>query len=77
MIRIPISSVYSHGNADPPEGKEADRRNWAARAKAWHDHGIAVIHPRDVLDEWTRKAIENEADRLYGQRKGAGNGRER
>ena len=38
------------------------------RRPAWRKQGIVVIKPVDVRDEWTRLAIENEANRLYGQR---------
>ncbi len=40
----------------------------AMRRAAWRKQGIVVIRPVDVHDEWTRRAIENEAKRLYGQR---------
>ena len=40
----------------------------AMRRAAWRKQGIAVIRPVDVNDDWTRQAIENEANRLYGQR---------
>ena len=40
----------------------------AMRRAAWRKQGIVVIRPVDVRDEWTRQAIENEANRLYGQR---------
>ena len=40
----------------------------AMRRAAWRKQGIVVIKPVDVRDEWTRQAIENEANRLYGQR---------
>ena len=40
----------------------------AMRRAAWRKQGIVVIRPIDVGDEWTRQAIENEANRLYGRR---------
>jgi hypothetical protein len=69
MTRL-TSSIYHRANADPPQGEEARRRNREAYAKAWHQRGLVVIDPADVLDDWTRQAIENEANRQYGQRKG-------
>jgi len=40
----------------------------AMRRAAWRRQGIVVIRPVDVRDQWTRQAIENEANRLYGRR---------
>ena len=40
----------------------------AMRRAAWRKQGIVVIRPVDIHDEWTRQAIENEANRLYGRR---------
>lgn len=34
----------------------------------WHRSGIAVIWLDDIRDEWTKQAIINEANRLYGRR---------
>lgn len=61
-----ISSIYSRGPSPNP-ASESDR-NQAARAAVWHEHGVAVIDPDDVTDDWTRQAIENEAVKLYGRR---------
>jgi len=65
-----ISRIYHHGNPDPPQGAEAQRRNREAYAKAWHDHGLVVLNPDDITDDWTRQAVTSEAIRQYGQRKG-------
>ena len=61
-----ISAIYARGPALNPRSPE--QRNRDARADAWHEHGVAVIDPEDVTDEWTRQAIINEANRLCGRR---------
>jgi hypothetical protein len=44
----------------------------AMRQAAWRSQGVAVLRPEDIHDDWTRQALINEADRLYGRRPGAG-----
>ena len=42
----------------------------AMRKAAWRTQGVIMIWPEDVRDDWTRQALINEANRLYGQRRG-------
>ena len=42
----------------------------AMRRAAWRIQGVVVLRPEDVPDDWTRQALINEANRLYGQRPG-------
>jgi hypothetical protein len=42
----------------------------AMRRAAWRTQGVAVLRPEDVRDDWTRQALINEANRLYGRRPG-------
>jgi len=42
----------------------------AMRRSAWRHHGVVVLRPQDVRDDWTREALINEANRLYGRRPG-------
>jgi hypothetical protein len=42
------------------------------RRAAWRAHGVVVLRPEDVRDDWTRQALVNEAERLYGRRHGDG-----
>jgi hypothetical protein len=42
----------------------------AMRRAAWRTQGVAVLRPDDVRDDWTRQALINEANRLYGRRPG-------
>ena len=42
----------------------------AMRRAAWRTQGVVVLRPEDVRDDWTRRALINEANRLYGQRPG-------
>jgi hypothetical protein len=39
----------------------------AMRRAAWRSQGVVVLRPEDV---WTRQALVNEANRLYGRRPG-------
>jgi hypothetical protein len=67
MTRL-TSRIYDDANAPAPTGAEAKQRNHDACAAMWHRHGLAVIDPAEITDDWTRQAIENEAIRLYGKR---------
>jgi hypothetical protein len=42
----------------------------AMRRAAWRSQGVVVLRPEDVRDDWTRQALINEANRLYGRRAG-------
>jgi hypothetical protein len=42
------------------------------RRAAWCHQGVVVLRPEDVRDDWTRQALINEANRLYGRRSGDG-----
>jgi hypothetical protein len=42
------------------------------RRAAWRHQGVVVIRPEEVSDDWTRQALINEANRLYGRRSGGG-----
>lgn len=44
----------------------------AMRRAAWRQQGLVVLWPEDVRDDWTRQALVNEANRLYGRRSGDG-----
>jgi len=44
----------------------------AMRQAAWRHQGFVVLRPEDVGDDWTRQALINEANRLYGRRSGGG-----
>jgi hypothetical protein len=40
------------------------------RRAAWRHQGVVVLRPEEVRDDWTRQALINEANRLYGRRAG-------
>jgi hypothetical protein len=40
------------------------------RRAAWRTQDVVVLRPEDVRDDWTRQALINEANRLYGRRLG-------
>jgi hypothetical protein len=43
----------------------------AMRRAAWRQQGVAVLRPEEVRDDWTRQALINEANRLYGREVGS------
>jgi hypothetical protein len=40
------------------------------RRAAWRKQGVIMLRPDDVRDDWIRRALINEAERLYGRRQG-------
>jgi hypothetical protein len=42
----------------------------AMRKAAWRTQGVIMLRPEEVRDDWTRQALINEANRLYGGRAG-------
>jgi hypothetical protein len=42
----------------------------AMRRAAWRTQGVIMLRPEDVRDDWTLRALINEAERLYGRRQG-------
>jgi hypothetical protein len=42
----------------------------AMRRAAWRSQGVIMLRPEEVRDDWTRQALINEANRLYGRRAG-------
>ena len=53
-----------------PRPAPTDDELFAMRRAAWRKQGVIMLRPSDVRDAWTRQAIENEANRLYGRREG-------
>ena len=47
-----------------------DEELLAMRRAAWRTRGVIMLTPEDVRDDWTRQALINEANRLYGRRPG-------
>lgn len=65
MSRDPIGKWVRSGKTKEQETAEA----LAHRRAAWQ-LGLAMIWLDDVIDDWTRQVIENEATKQYGKRKG-------
>jgi hypothetical protein len=42
----------------------------AMRRAAWRQQGVIVLKPEEVRDDWIRRVLVNEAERLYGRRPG-------
>jgi hypothetical protein len=53
-----------------PRTAPSDEDLLAMRRAAWRQQGVLVLRPQDVRDDWTRQALVNEANRLYGRRPG-------
>ncbi len=64
----PISRIYQMGRSAPPSGEEQERRSREMRKTAWHAHGLIILDPEDITDDWLRQAMINEADARYGRR---------
>jgi hypothetical protein len=39
------------------------------RKKAWHEQGLILIRPGEILDDWLRQGVINLANRLFGKRR--------
>lgn len=65
-----ISPIYRMGQPDARPEHELRDRDHRYRAYLWHQHGVAVIDPRDMADDLTAQVVINEANRIYGQREG-------
>jgi hypothetical protein len=48
----------------------SDQDLQAMRRAAWRHQGVIMLRLEDVRDGWTRQALINEAERLYGRRSG-------
>ncbi|GAB5434775.1 MAG: hypothetical protein EpisKO_41450 [Epibacterium sp.] len=70
MRHAPISSIYGRANGPAPVGSEAKQRNKAAMAEVWHKHGVLVVDPNEISDDWSRQHLTNVGETLYGKRKG-------
>ena len=55
-----------------PRTAPSDEDLLTMRRAAWRTQGVVVLRPDDVRDDWTRQALINEANRLYGRRSGGG-----
>jgi hypothetical protein len=55
-----------------PRTAPSDEDLLAMRRAAWRHQGVVVLRPENVRDDWTRQALVNEANRLYGRRLGGG-----
>ena len=53
-----------------PRTAPSDEDMQAMRRAAWRTQGVIMLRPDDVRDDWTRQALINEANRLYGRRPG-------
>ena len=51
----------AEASTDPKEMEAMARR-------AWQEHGIVIIWPERIKDEWDRQHVLNIASALYGKR---------
>lgn len=64
-----ISSIYRQGPQDDPTGQIAERRLQEYRASVWHEHGVAVLDPEQIPNDFDRQHVINMAEKAYGKRK--------
>lgn len=56
------------GRLVPKTWADAEQlKQW--RKRAWHEDQIAILPLNEIRDDWTRQAVKNEANRLYGMSK--------
>ena len=60
-----MSRVFGPSNLDP------DQLVMLCRA-AWHSQGVVILRPEDVPDDRARQVLIDQANRLYGRRRGGG-----
>jgi hypothetical protein len=60
----PRSSLARFTKREPASEDEL----YLMRRAAWRKQGVAVLRLEDIRDDWTRQAVANEAERLYGRR---------
>ena len=64
-------SCLDHGTRSPTTTPEME----ALRQRVWRDQGVVSLALDDVTDPWLRQAIQNEAVRRWGPRRGDAHGR--
>lgn len=40
----------------------------AMRRRAWMEQGVVMLRPDEVIDDWLRQALVNEAVKRFGKR---------
>ncbi len=40
----------------------------AYERELWQRHGVVILRPERIANDWLRRAIVNEAERLHGKR---------
>ena len=59
---------YRSSPGAQPRRPPSDEDLLAMRGRLGATQGVVVLRPDDVRDNWTRQALINEANRLYGRR---------
>ncbi len=67
--QTPMRSHLARHLPDDPASPEEIR---AMATAAWHKHGIALIRPEDLRNDFDRQAVVNAATKLYGERRDVG-----
>lgn len=67
-----ISSVYKMGPDEEPAPDVKRKRADDAKRQAWHKHGLLMIDPEDINDDWERQVAINLGNKHYGRRAGYG-----
>lgn len=56
------------GKPDKLTAAEFEERDRVLRKQAWQQHGLAVIKPSEIENEWLHDALVSEFNEQYGKR---------
>ena len=62
---MPSLEITAARNERSPLDEDELRRMAAA---AWHKHGIVVVDPNKIANDFDRQAVTNAANKLFGKR---------
>jgi hypothetical protein len=63
-----ISGVYGHGPDIEPSPDVKRQKAHEAKREAWQRHGVLMIDPEDINNDWDKQHVINIAEQFYGRR---------
>lgn len=63
-----LRSSWPRTRSEPADPAVETAALGAMRRRVWQQQGVVMLVPEEIDDEWTRRAVEAEAVRLYGRR---------
>lgn len=66
MSRYAKSSIWDMAASGD---RDAQARLAAERARAWQDHGVVVVRPDEISNDWLRQGLINHANAAHGKRR--------